>query len=51
MRRVPLVRITGPLVGYAAGFGVELLGQGYTPCSARAQLELMADVSGWMATN
>lgn len=51
MRRVPPVRITGPLAAYAPGFGVELLGQGYTPCSARTQLELMADASRWMATN
>lgn len=51
MRRVPPVRITGPLVAYAPGFGVDLLGQGYTPCSARSQLELMADASRWMATN
>ena len=50
MRRVPPVRITGPLVAYAPGFGVELLGQGYTPCSARTQVELMADASRWMAT-
>jgi hypothetical protein len=37
------------LAGFAAGFAVELVGQGYRPGSAAAQLELMADVSGWLA--
>ena len=48
-RRPPRVRITGPLVQYVDGFGRALLDQGYTPLSARSQLELMAHVSRWLA--
>jgi integrase/recombinase XerD len=48
-RRPPRVRITGPLVRYVDGFGRALLDQGYTPLSARSQLELMAHLSRWLA--
>jgi integrase/recombinase XerD len=41
--------MTGPLAGFAAGFAAELVGQGYRPGSAAAQLELMADVSARLA--
>jgi len=43
--------MTGPLVPYVDSFGEALLGQGYTPFSARSQLELMAHVSRWLATS
>jgi integrase len=44
-------RVTGPLAGFAVGFTAELVGQGYRPGSTAAQLELMADVSGWLAAH
>jgi integrase/recombinase XerD len=43
------VRVEGPLALYASGFGAHLLGQGYRPSSAEAQLRLMAHVSRWLA--
>jgi integrase/recombinase XerD len=42
-------RVQGPLAPFAAGFVVELVGQGYRPGSMRRQLELMAHLSGWLA--
>jgi integrase/recombinase XerD len=36
---------------YVDGFGEALMAQGYTPLSARSQLELMAHVSRWLAAN
>jgi integrase/recombinase XerD len=50
MRRPPRVRITGPLTLYVDGFGEALIADGYTPLSARSQLELMAHVSRWLAS-
>lgn len=43
------VRVTGPLAPYAAGFHRELEGRGYTPGSAALQLQLMAELSRWLA--
>jgi integrase/recombinase XerD len=51
MRRPPRVRMTGPLTLYVDGFVEALIGQDYTPLSARSQLELMAHVSRWLAAN
>ncbi|MGH2698582.1 MAG: site-specific integrase, partial [Actinomycetota bacterium] len=42
------VRVTGPLAPYAEGFRAELIGQGYTPLSARNQLWVMAHLSRWL---
>ena len=42
------VRITGPLVPYAAGFLAELENQGYRANSACDQLRLLAHVSTWL---
>src|SRR5487761_899794 len=42
------VRMTGPLVPFAAGFASELARQGYLPNSLAAQLHLMAHLSRWM---
>lgn len=42
------VRITGPLVPYAAGFLAELENQGYRANSASDQLRLLAHVSRWL---
>ena len=44
------VRIAGPLVPFAAGFSGELARLGYTALSARLQLQLMAHVSRWLAS-
>lgn len=44
------VRISGPLAPFAAGFSGELARLGYTVLSARLQLQLMAHVSRWLAS-
>ena len=44
------VRISGPLAPFAAGFSGELARLGYTALSARLQLQLMAHVSRWLAS-
>jgi hypothetical protein len=36
------VRISGPLLSFAGGFGMRLVEQGYTPCSVQFQLQLLA---------
>lgn len=42
------VKVTGPLVPYAAGFRGELEAQGYRPLALCDQLRLMAHVSRWL---
>ncbi len=42
------VRMTGPLVPYAAGFAEELRRQGYKRNSVASQMQLMAHLSRWM---
>ena len=44
------VRVVGPLVPYAAGFRAELEGQGYRRNAVGNQLQLMAHVSRWLAS-
>jgi hypothetical protein len=44
------VRVSGPLVPYAAGFRAELEAQGYRPNAVCDQLRLMAHVSRWLAS-
>ena len=44
------VRMTGPLTPYAQGFAAELARQGYRPNAAANQLQLMAHLSRWHAT-
>lgn len=44
------VKVTGPLVPYAAGFRAELETQGYRPNALSDQLRLMAHVSRWLAS-
>lgn len=44
------VRMTGPLTPYAEGFAAELARQGYRPNAAANQLQLMAHLSRWLAT-
>jgi integrase/recombinase XerD len=41
--------MAGPLAAFAPGFGSELVARGYRPGSTTAQLQLMADVSEWLA--
>jgi integrase/recombinase XerD len=41
--------MAGPLAVFAPGFGADLVRQGYRSGSAAAQLELVADASGWLA--
>ncbi len=43
------VRVVGPLAAYADGFRSELAERGFAPASATRQLELMANVSRWLA--
>ena len=43
------VRVSGPLAPYADGFRSELAERGFAPASATRQLELMANVSRWLA--
>jgi integrase/recombinase XerD len=42
------VRVTGPLAGFADGFRVHLVEQGYSLWGAQEQLYLLAHVSRWM---
>jgi len=44
------VRVSGPLAGFADGFRVDLLEQGYSLWGAQEQLYLLAHVSRWMAS-
>src|SRR5258708_7992526 len=43
------VRWPGPLEAFAAGFGEELARLGYTPAGTRRKLEVVAQVSHWLA--
>jgi hypothetical protein len=43
--------MAGPLAVFAPEFGAELVRRGYRPRSAAAQLELMAEASGWLAVH
>jgi integrase/recombinase XerD len=45
------VRVTGPLAEHADGYRAELAVMGYVPASAACQLQLMADVSSWLAAS
>jgi integrase/recombinase XerD len=40
--------VPGPLSAFAADFADELRSQGYTPRSARFQMQLMAHLSRWL---
>lgn len=48
MPRPDRVRVDGPLLSFAEGFGMRLVEQGYTPCSVQFQLQLLAHLSRWM---
>ncbi len=47
--RLP-VRVTGPLGRYVAGYRAELVASGYHRKGVARQLRLMADASGWLAS-
>ena len=42
------IRISGPLAGFAEGYGAELRQLGYAPASVRLQLKVLADLSDWL---
>lgn len=42
------IRISGPLAGFAEGYGTELTLLGYAPASVRLQLKVLADLSDWL---
>lgn len=48
MRNPSLVRVSGPLEAFAAGFAEELASVGYSPVAASFQLQLMAHASRWL---
>src|SRR5215471_16262380 len=39
---------SGPLAGFAEGYGTELTQLGYAPASVRLQLKVLADLSDWL---
>jgi site-specific recombinase XerD len=49
MKEPSRVRVAGPLQPFARGFGEHLMRQGYARLSAVAQVQLMAQLSRWMA--
>ncbi len=46
----PRVRVSGPLALFVGGFSGELVRSGYTSLSVRLQLQLMAHLSRWLAS-
>jgi len=48
MKQPSKVRLSGPLVPFADGFGAALADLGYTPLSAANQLRVMAHLSRWL---
>ncbi len=50
MKDPSLVRVSGPLEAFSAGFAAELLRLGYTRDSAGQQMHLTAHLSRWMHT-
>ena len=45
------IRISGPLAGFAEGYGTELTQLGYAPASVRLQLKVLADLSDWLSSH
>jgi integrase/recombinase XerD len=43
------IQISGPLAGFAEGYGTELARLGYAPASAHLQLKVLADLSDWLS--
>jgi len=45
------IRISGPLAGFAEGYGTELAQLGYAPASVRLQKKVLADLSDWLSSH
>ena len=45
------IRISGPLAGFAQGYGTELVQLGYAPASVRQQMKVLADLSDWLLSH
>ena len=43
------IRISGPLAGFAEGYGADLTQLGYAPASVRLQMKVLADLSDWLS--
>jgi site-specific recombinase XerD len=50
MSRPSRVRVVGPLASFAEGFAAQLARQGYRPNAAANQLQLLAHLSRWLAS-
>jgi hypothetical protein len=50
MTRPSRVSVSGPLVEFTEGFRAELACLGYSPWTSEAQLRLMKQLSGWLAS-
>ena len=44
-------RISGPLAGFAEGYGAELTQLGYAPASYPLQMKVFADLSDWLSSH
>jgi len=45
------IRISGPLAGFAEGYGTELTQLGYAPASVRLQMKVLTDLSDWLLSH
>ena len=45
------IQISGPLAGFAQGYGTELVQLGYAPASVRQQMKVLADLSDWLLSH
>lgn len=45
------IRISGPLAGFAEGYGAELTQLGYAPASVRLQMKVFAGLSDWLSSH
>jgi site-specific recombinase XerD len=45
------IRISGPLAGFAEGYGADLTQLGYAPASVRLQMKVLADLSDWLSSH
>jgi site-specific recombinase XerD len=45
------IRISGPLAGFAEGYGADLTQLGYAPASVRLQMKVFADLSDWLSSH
>ena len=45
------IHFSGPLAGFAQGYGTELVQLGYAPASVRQQMKVLADLSDWLLSH